>query len=127
MIQKEKGLRIIHKVSDGLAAVHYVSELKPDLILLDIGLPKLNGIAAARKIRKIAPKSKILFLSQEFSADTGREALKIGAGFVVKADAYRELIAAINIVILGRQYLSSSLEAHNFREAACGPILATSD
>jgi DNA-binding NarL/FixJ family response regulator len=107
LFQQPAKLQIIGEVSDGLAAVDEAAKLKPDLILLDIGLPMLDGIAAARKIRKIAPKSRILFLSQEFSAEVGREALKFGAGFVVKSDAFRELLPAINAVIL--PYLSSKI------------------
>jgi DNA-binding NarL/FixJ family response regulator len=107
IVQEQPKLQIIGEVSDGLAAVDEAAKLKPDLILLDIGLPMLDGIAAARKIRKIAPKSRILFLSQEFSAEVGREALKFGAGFVVKSDAFRELLPAINAVIL--PYLSSEI------------------
>ena len=68
-VQTEPELKLICEVSDGHAAIQKAKELKPDLILLDIGLPKLNGIAAAREIRKCAPESKILFLSQESSAD----------------------------------------------------------
>jgi DNA-binding NarL/FixJ family response regulator len=83
MVQEESDMQIISEVSDGLAAVQSADELKPDLILMDLSLPKVDGIAAARTIRKIAPKSKILFLSQESSPDVVREALQIGTGFVV--------------------------------------------
>ena len=62
------------EASDGLEAVHQAKELQPDLILLDIGLPKLNGISAARQIAKVSPASKILFVSQESSTDVVREA-----------------------------------------------------
>jgi DNA-binding NarL/FixJ family response regulator len=62
-------LQIVGEVSDGLQAVRTAEELQPDLILLDIGLPSMNGIEAARRIRKLSPKSKILFVSQESSAD----------------------------------------------------------
>jgi len=117
MVQKERELQIIREVSDGQAAVHSAKELKPDLILLDIGLPKLNGIAAARKIRNLAPNSKILFLSQDSDPDVVREALGIGAGFVVKADAGKDLLPAIKAVILGRQFLSFSFDRYTFREA----------
>jgi len=65
-------LQIIAEVSDGLEAVQKAEELQPDLILLDIGIPTLNGIEAAQRIRKLAPRSKILFLSQESSADVRR-------------------------------------------------------
>jgi DNA-binding NarL/FixJ family response regulator len=124
MVQKEPELQIICEVSDGLVAVHKANELKPDLILLDIGLPKLNGIDAARKIRNVAPKSKVLFLSQESSADLVREALGIGAGFILKADAYKELLTAIQAVILDRQFLSSRLESHAVREGTDALISA---
>jgi DNA-binding NarL/FixJ family response regulator len=72
-------LQIICEVGDGLEAVKKAEELKPDLILLDIGLPTLNGIAA-RRIRKLAPKSKIIFVTTECSADVAQEALNLGHG-----------------------------------------------
>jgi DNA-binding NarL/FixJ family response regulator len=68
-LRKRPDLQIVCEVSDGLESVHKAQELQPDLILLDIGLPSLSGIEAARRIRKLAPKAKIFFLSQESSAD----------------------------------------------------------
>jgi DNA-binding NarL/FixJ family response regulator len=69
-----------------MQAVRKAEELQPDLILLDIGLPKLNGIEAARQIRKSAPQSRIIFVSQESSPDIVQEALSLGTcGYVVKA------------------------------------------
>ena len=100
-------MQVVCEVSDGLEAVQKAEELKPDLILLDIGLPTLNGIEAARQIRKLAPESKILFLSQESSADVVQEALNLGAlGYVVKADARRDLSDAVEAVLLGEQFVS---------------------
>ena len=78
-LEKAPELQVVGIVSDGLAAVQKAEELQPDLILLDIGLPTLNGIEAARRIRKLSPQSKILFVSQESSADVVREALGTGA------------------------------------------------
>lgn len=83
-IEQEPQLQVVCEVSNGLEAVQKAEELKPDLISLDVGFLKLNGIAAARQIRTFSPKSKILFLSQESSTAVVREALEIGAGFVVK-------------------------------------------
>ena len=104
---KRRDLQVIGEVSDGLEAVQKAVELKPDLILLDIGLPTLNGIEAARRIRKLVPESKIIFLSQEGSADVVQEALSLGAwGYVVKARARSELLAAVEAVILGKQFVS---------------------
>jgi len=105
-------------------AVHKAKELKPDIILLDIGLPTLNGVEAARTICKLVPKSKILFLSQESSADVVLEALGIGSAFVLKADARKELIPAIRTVILGNQFLSSTLAGHFFSEVVDSVISA---
>jgi DNA-binding NarL/FixJ family response regulator len=118
IVQNEPELRIIAYASDGIAGVQKAEELKPDLILLDIGLPELNGIAAARIICKVAPKSKILFMSQDFSADVVQEALTIGVGFILKSDAYQELVPGIRAAVLERRFLSSTFREHALRKAA---------
>jgi DNA-binding NarL/FixJ family response regulator len=103
-------LQVIGEVCDGLEAVPKAQELQPDLILLDIGLPKLNGIEAARRIREVSPKSKILFVSENRDWDTAEEALRAGGcGYVVKSDAARELLSAVEAVLQGKQSLSPSL------------------
>ena len=108
-------LQIVAEVSDGLAAVQKAEELQPDLVLLDIGLPILNGIEAARRIRKLSPQSKILFVSQESSADMVREALGTGAlGYVVKPDAGSELLKAVGAVLRGEQFVGKRFSGHDF-------------
>ena len=95
------------EASDGAEAVRQAEELKPDLILLDIGLPTLNGMAAARQIRKLAPDSKIIFVSQESSPDLVQEALSLGArGYVAKTRAASDLLAAVEEVLEGRPFVS---------------------
>jgi len=107
---KRPELQVIGEASDGLEAVQKTEELRPDLILLDIGLPTLNGIEAARRIRKLAPESKILFVSQESSADVVQEALSLGAaGYVLKAQDGTGLLAAVDAVLQGKQFVSSGL------------------
>jgi DNA-binding NarL/FixJ family response regulator len=98
---------------DGPEAVQKAEELKPDLVILDVGLPSLNGIEAARQIRRVSPNSKIIFLSQEFSLDVVQAALSTGAvGYVDKASAQGELITAIEAVLRGRQFISSNLRGY---------------
>ncbi len=118
-LRERPEFQIVEEVADGLEAVKKAEELQPDLIILDIGLPSLNGMDAARRIRKLSPKSKILFMSQESSADVVQEALVLGAlGYVVKAHAGRELPEAVEAVLQGRQFVSSGLSGHFFTPAS---------
>ena len=83
-------------MSDGLEAISKAEVLAPDLVLLDIGLPTLNGIEAARQIRRLVPKSKIVFVSQESSVEVVREALSLGAwGYVAKTRAEQDILAVV--------------------------------
>jgi len=112
-------LLVIGVASDGLEAVQKAEELQPDLVLLDIGLPSLNGIEVARQIRKFSIKSKILFLSQESSADIVQGALGTGAqGYVLKGDAGRELLEGVNAVLRGEQFVSGRFAGHDFTRAS---------
>ena len=118
MLGRKPEFQIVGETSDGLDAVHRAEALQPDLIVLDIGLPTLNGIEAARRIRKLSPKSKILFVSQESFADVVQEALSVGAmGYVIKAFAGSELLPAIEAVLEDRQFISSGLRDHHFADA----------
>jgi DNA-binding response OmpR family regulator len=120
MLRELPGFEVVSEVSDGPEAVRKVQEFEVDLILLDIGLPTLNGIAAAREIRKLSPHSKILFVSQESSPDVVREALKTGEGYLVKADAGRELRAALNAVLRGKRFVGSRFVGQGFPDASDG-------
>jgi DNA-binding NarL/FixJ family response regulator len=118
-LQKQPELQIICEVSDGLVAVQKAQELQPDLIVLDIGLPTLNGIEAGRRIREVSPESKILFLSQESAADAAQAALGLGGlGYVVKAHAGSELLPAVEAVLQGERFVSSGLSGHLFNAQA---------
>ncbi len=109
VLQARPEWQVIYEASDGLEAVGKARDLKPDIILLDIGLPKLNGIEAARQMRQVSPSSKIIFLSQNNNLDIVRAALGTGAlGYVRKIDARRELLPAVDAVLRDEQFISSS-------------------
>lgn len=104
--------QIIGEASDGLEAVHKARQLRPDLILLDLGMPTMNGIEAARRIRGISAASKILFLSENRSWDIVQTALGLGTGatgYVVKSQAGSELVPAIEDVLRGKRFVSAIL------------------
>ena len=112
-LKKQPEFEVIGYVCDGLEAVKQAEQQQPDLILLDIGLPTLNGIEAATRIREISPASKILFVSENRSVDIAEKALRTGAGgYVVKSDAASDLLAAIKAVLEGKRFVSASLAGH---------------
>lgn len=119
ILSNRTGLQIVGEASDGLEGVQKAEELQPDLILLDIGLPTLNGIVAARQIRTLSPASKIIFVTQEAAPEVVREALNLGAaGYVVKVKVARDLLVAVDAVLDGREFVSAGLSAQEFTAPA---------
>lgn len=107
LLKENDQLQVICEVADGLLAVKSAQQLQPDLLVLDIGLPGLNGIECARRIRKVCPETKIVFLSQETSPEVILEALGVGScGYVVKSRAGNDLLAAVQFVLGGKRYVS---------------------
>ena len=116
LLEKQPELGVVGEASDGLEAVQKAEELQPDLILLDVGLPKLSGIEAARRIRDLSSTSKILFVSEYRSWDIAEAALGAGAGgYLVKSDAGSQLLPAVNLLLEGAQFISPSLTGHHSR------------
>jgi DNA-binding NarL/FixJ family response regulator len=104
--------QIISEAEDGVKGVQNSEEHQPDLILLDVALPELNGIETARRIRQVAPDSKIVFLSDDHGPEVLREALRIGSGgYVLKADATSDLLPALRAVMEDRHFVSSKFSA----------------
>ena len=104
-------LQIVGEACNGPEAIQKAGTLHPDLILLDIAMPGLNGISVARKIREVAAHSRIVFLTQECSREIAQEGLNAGAqGYVLKTRAESELLAAIDTVLDGKQFLGEGLE-----------------
>ena len=101
----------IAEAADGLEAIQQAEAWRPDLILFDVGLPKLDGLAAARRVRQLVPSAKLLFLTQETSPEVVGAALNLGAsGYVTKARAGSDLGPAVAAVLDGKLYLSPGLE-----------------
>jgi DNA-binding NarL/FixJ family response regulator len=125
-LQNNLDLPTIREASDGLEAIELAHALQPHLILLDIGIPKLNGIEAARRIRELAPQSPILFVSQESSVDVVQAAFSVGAsGYVVKMETGRELMTAVRAVLRGERFVGRRFAGHPFSETSDAPTRAS--
>jgi DNA-binding NarL/FixJ family response regulator len=108
-LANKQELNVICELSDGLEAVAKAQELRPELILLDISLPSLNGIEVAHRICSLVPEAKIIFLSQETSADFIEKAVSLGAwGYVFKTHAENDLLRAIDAVLSGKRFISGT-------------------
>jgi DNA-binding NarL/FixJ family response regulator len=116
-LRRRAEYQVIGQAPDGLEAVQLAEQLQPDLILLDVYLPKMNGIEAAKRIREVAPLAKILFLSLESSSEVARMALRVGAmGYVLKARAQSDLLPAIEAILSGGRFVSSGIEDYQYVE-----------
>jgi DNA-binding NarL/FixJ family response regulator len=119
LLQARPEWQVTGEAADGPEAIQKAEELKPDLIVLDIGLPKLNGIEAARRIRQLSPSSRMVFLSQNKDLDFVRAALDTGAqGYVCKVDVQSDFLHAIQAVLRGKQFVSSSLKGYEFTDTS---------
>lgn len=102
-------VRILAKVQDGHAAVRATLEFKPDVLVLDIAMPKLNGIEAARQLRSRGVATKIIFLTVQEDLDYLRAALQIGASYVLKPRMNTDLVVAVRETLMGRKFVSAVL------------------
>lgn len=130
VLQERAKLEVV-QASEGSEAIQKAGELQPDLVVLDIGLPKLDGMEVARSVRELTPNAKIMFLSQESEPDVVQEALSLGAlGYVHKARAQRDLLPAIEAVRGSKTFVSSGLgfgEGTNVQALHRREILVCSD
>ena len=114
-------ISVVGEVSDGREAVRRVQELDPDVVVMDVSMPELNGIEAAGMIRARSPRAKIVMLSMHSSTEHIHRAFAAGAaGYVLKASASLEVIAAVKAVHAGQRYLSSALRQAEIEAGAGG-------
>jgi DNA-binding NarL/FixJ family response regulator len=114
MLGEDATVRVVGEAGDGLEAVQQAKVLQPDVILLDIGLPGINGIEAARQIGEIANKARIIFLTQESAPEVVQEAFNLGAwGYITKAQAGTELLPAVEVVSRGERFTNENSNNNN--------------
>jgi DNA-binding NarL/FixJ family response regulator len=110
LLESHVGWEVCGEAADGREAVAYASKLKPDVFLLDIGMPNLNGLDAARQILAMMPEARILILTVHDSEQVIREVLAAGArGFLLKSDAGRDLVAAVEALQYRRTFFTSKV------------------
>jgi DNA-binding NarL/FixJ family response regulator len=113
LLRAEPDFDVVCDVTDGTQAVAMAEELQPDIVVLDIAMPRMSGFEAARRIRNIAPTAEILFLSQHDTVETIRQAFQVGgSGYVVKSDAAKELVAAVRSIIQKTRYVNARFVAY---------------
>ena len=109
-LQTRPGLQVVGEASDGLEAIQKAEELRPRLILLDIGLPALNGNDAAHRISTLLPDAVILFVSHNNDANVVAGPLSDGAkGYILKPDSIRELLPAVDALLRGEHFASTGV------------------
>lgn len=112
MLEKEKDIKIVGEANNGIEAIEKVQSLKPDIVLMDISMPELNGIEATKSIKKEYQDTKILMLTQHESKEYVLQVMKAGAdGYLLKNSKKEELLNAINTVTMGKKYLCNRISA----------------
>ena len=110
LLRQQADLEVVCDVANGEDAIRRAGELQPDVVLLDISLPHLDGFTTARHIRSVAPQAQILFVSQHDTTQMVREALRAGGrGYVTKLDAVQDLIPAVRAVSRKKRFISPRL------------------
>lgn len=110
LLSSNANLEIVAEAADGREAMRYVDELKPDLLLTDLSMPRMSGVEAIRSIKKRSPKTKILVLTVHKNEEYIQATLQAGAeGYLLKDSSYVELVMAVEHVLSGRRYVSPGI------------------
>ena len=117
-VKQRKAWQVVSQASDGAEAIQKACEFRPEVVVLDIGLPGLTGLEVAQCILRDLPATKILFLSENRSPEVVQESLRIGAsGYVLKSDSAKDFLPAIAAVLRGEIFLSINLGIFVYRNA----------
>jgi DNA-binding NarL/FixJ family response regulator len=112
LLASQPGLEVCSEASTGVEAVNSVKKCKPDLVILDLTMPEMNGLEVARTVREESPETDVLVLSMHFSEELAREALRVGAlGYVLKSDSERDLLAAVDHMRHRQPFFTAPLAA----------------
>ncbi len=129
LLQQQPNWEVCGEAGDGREAVEKTRELRPDVVILDIGMPSLNGLEATRQILKLNPQAKVLILTLHDSDQVVRDVLNAGArGFLLKSDAARDLVAAVEALRRDKTYFTSKVAAmvlEGYLKGGAGPAPAT--
>jgi DNA-binding NarL/FixJ family response regulator len=113
LLEGRSGWEVVDEASDGVEALEKVSSLKPDVVVLDVTMPRMNGIEACRLIKQQIPGPEVLFVTQHDSPQMMREALAVGArGYVVKSNLARDLLQAVEAVSEHREFTALARNPH---------------
>jgi len=122
LLENEPGIEVCHEAGDGMEAIEYVKKHKPDMVLLDLTMPEMNGLDAVREIRESSPDTNVLILTMHFSEDVAREAFRSGAhGYVLKSDADVELLSAVRHVQQHKPFFTGKLAVSMVDSFVQGP------
>jgi DNA-binding NarL/FixJ family response regulator len=112
-VEEDPGLKVVGEAADGETALSMIAKLQPDIVLLDIEMPKLDGLGVARELVKRGAKTQIIFLTLHSDQNLFRSAMDLGCrGYILKDSAVQEVVAGVRAVASGRPYLSSAITAN---------------